>query len=351
MSQFCINCGAENLDGAKFCKNCGVEILKTTKSEDENTPKKLPETVSDNTKNPYIAILLSAIIPGLGVIYAGKFIVVARIMISYIVFLALCSWTGLIHMPYGGIFFYLLSALIYVGLIIYSFIASKKVTHLEYETYNKSLIYLVVVVIFAYFFSTISGEIFGFKAFRIPASSMSSSLLIGDHIIVNTWAYKNKSPSRGDIVVFQNPNNIKQVFIKRCIAIEGDELFVLNKDLYLHQHKGDDWIKSSFKEEDIVVYDGKLWVKNPYMKEHKGIHHDEKIVDDGKYPESLFNFAPIKVEKGNYFMMGDNRDHSNDSRFWGTVHQDFLVGTVSSIYYSDNEDGVRLDRIGSSSYN
>ena len=97
MSQFCINCGAENLDGAKFCKNCGVEILKTTKSEDENTPKKLPETVSDNTKNPYIAILLSAIIPGLGVIYAGKFIVVARIMISYIVFLALCSWTGLIH--------------------------------------------------------------------------------------------------------------------------------------------------------------------------------------------------------------------------------------------------------------
>ncbi|MDD3506381.1 MAG: signal peptidase I, partial [Sulfurimonas sp.] len=107
------------------------------------------------------------------------------------------------------------------------------------------------------------------------------------------------------------------------------------------------WIKKNFSKEDIVVFAEKLWVKNPYMKNHPGIHHDEKITHDGQYPMPIFHFAPIKVEEGFYFMMGDNRDHSNDSRFWGAVPYDNIEGTPWFVYFSIDENWeIRWDRIG-----
>ncbi len=221
----------------------------------------------------------------------------------------------------------------------------------------------VIIVLFIIFFVA--------QAFRIPSGSMKDSLLIGDHLFAKKFAYgismphipfleisimpwsdklrllEGDKPKRGDIIIFRFPGNIKQHFVKRCVALPGDELFVLNKDLYLHQHEGDEWIKENFKDAEIVVFSGQLWVKNPYMKEHPGIHHDDKIIDDGRYPQQLFNFAPIKVEENNYFMMGDNRDHSNDSRFWGSVPYDNIEGTPWFIYFSiDDNWEIRWDRVG-----
>ena len=83
------------------------------------------------------------------------------------------------------------------------------------------------------------------------------------------------------------------------------------------------------------------------MKEQPGIHHDPKIVNDGRFPLQLFYLSPIKVEENHYFAMGDNRDHSNDSRFWGSVPYDNIEGTPWFIYFSIDKDyKVRWDRIG-----
>jgi signal peptidase I len=221
----------------------------------------------------------------------------------------------------------------------------------------------VSIVLFIIFFIA--------QAFRIPSGSMKDTLLIGDHLFGKKFAYgipmphipfievsimpwsdslkliDGDKPKRGDIVIFRYPHNTKTHFVKRCVALPDDELFVNEKDLYLHHREGDEWIKEHFKGYDIVPFAGKLWVKNPYMKEHKGIHHDDKIVDNGRYPIPIFNFAPIKVEKNNYFMMGDNRDHSNDSRFWGSVPYENLEGTPWFIYFSiDDNWEIRWDRIG-----
>lgn len=221
----------------------------------------------------------------------------------------------------------------------------------------------IIIVLFVIFFIA--------QAFRIPSGSMKDSLLIGDHLFAKKFAYgiamphipflelsimpwsdklrliDGDTPQRGDIVIFRYPNNPKQHFVKRCVALPEDELFVLNKDLYLHHREGDEYIKANFKDADIVVFDSKLWVKNPYMKEHPGIHHDDKVINDGRYPQQLFNFAPIKVEKDNYFMMGDNRDHSNDSRFWGSVPYENIEGTPWFVYFSINENWeIRWDRVG-----
>jgi len=221
----------------------------------------------------------------------------------------------------------------------------------------------IFIVLFVIFFVA--------QAFRIPSGSMKDSLLIGDHLFAKKFAYgtpmphipflevsimpwsdtlrlfDGDKPQRGDIVIFRYPGNTKQHFVKRCVATPGDELFLMNKDLYIHYNEGDDWIKNNFKDYELIVYENKLWVKNPYKKNHPGIHNDEKITNNGGYPIQLFNYPPIKVAKDHYFMMGDNRDHSNDSRFWGAVPYDNIEGTPWFVYFSIDENWeIRWDRIG-----
>ncbi len=221
----------------------------------------------------------------------------------------------------------------------------------------------IIIVLFVIFFIA--------QAFRIPSGSMKDSLLIGDHLFAKKFAYgismphipfiemsimpwsdrlrlvDGDTPQRGDIVIFRPPHNTKQHYVKRCVALQGDELFIADKNLFLHHSEGDEWIKENFKDYEIVVFSGKLWVKNPYIKLHPGIHHDEKIIDNGRYPMPLFFFSPIKVPKDNYFMMGDNRDHSNDSRFWGSVPYENIEGTPWFVYFSIDENWeIRWDRVG-----
>lgn len=220
----------------------------------------------------------------------------------------------------------------------------------------------IIIVLFIIFFVA--------QAFRIPSGSMKDSLLIGDHLFAKKFAYgiptphipfleiplipgtdghilDGDTPQRGDIVIFRYPQNQQLHYVKRCVGTPGDELFVLNKDLYLHPKEGNDYVKAHFEGFEIMEFANRLWVKNPYMKAHPGIHHDEKIVNNGHYPAPLFNMPPIRVPEGEYFMMGDNRDHSNDSRFWGTVPYGLIEGTPWFIYFSmDDNWEIRWDRMG-----
>jgi len=238
----------------------------------------------------------------------------------------------------------------------------KELLHKTYK-FSNSWVGTILIVLFVIFFIA--------QAFRIPSGSMKDSLLIGDHLFAKKFAYgipmphipfieasimpwsdrlrlmDGDRPKRGDIVIFRYPGNIKQHFVKRCVALPGDELFVSNKNLYIHHFEGDEWIKNNFKGHDIIVFAGKLWVKNPYRKIHPGIHNDSKIINNGQYPIQIFNFAPIKISKDNYFMMGDNRDHSNDSRFWGAVPYENIEGTPWFVYFSiDDNWEIRWDRLG-----
>ncbi|MCK9374234.1 MAG: signal peptidase I [Sulfuricurvum sp.] len=220
----------------------------------------------------------------------------------------------------------------------------------------------IIIVLFVIFFVA--------QAFRIPSGSMKDSLLIGDHLFAKKFAYgistphipfleiplipgtdghiiNGDTPSRGDIVIFRYPNNTQLHYVKRCVALPGDELFVMDKILYIHPHEGDEYIRKTFAAYPIIDINGKLWVKDPYTLEHPGIHHDEMIMDNGTFPIEIFNFGPVVVPENQYFMMGDNRDHSNDSRFWGPVPYGLIEGTPWFVYFSmDDNYEVRWDRIG-----
>lgn len=233
---------------------------------------------------------------------------------------------------------------------------------LKFYRFSNSWTGTIIIVLFVIFFVA--------QAFRIPSASMKDSLLIGDHLFAKKFAYgiptphlpfleiplvpgtdghivNGDAPKRGDIVIFRYPKNTTLHYVKRCVALPGDQLFVLNKDLYLHPHEGDAYIKEHYKGYEIMEFGGKSWVKAPYQKEHPGIHHDDNVVNNGSMYMPLFNYPPIEVPKGEYFMMGDNRDHSNDSRFWGTVPYGLIEGTPWFIYFSMDENWeIRWDRMG-----
>ena len=171
----------------------------------------------------------------------------------------------------------------------------------------------IVIVLFVIFFIA--------QAFRIPSGSMKDTLLVGDHLFGKKFAYgipmphipflevsvmpwsdslkliDGDKPKRGDIIIFRYPHNPKTHFVKRCVGLPDDELFVQDKALYLHHREGDEWIKENFKGYEIITFAGKLWVKNPYIKKHPGIHHDDRITNNGRYPLPIFNFAPIITSK------------------------------------------------------
>jgi len=209
------------------------------------------------------------------------------------------------------------------------------------------------------------------QAFVIPSGSMKNTLLIGDMLFVKKFSYgipvpripwielqvlpdfrgnghliEGDKPQRGDIVVFRYPHNEKIHYVKRCVATGGDIVFLQDKKLYLHPKEGNDFIKENYKGYKTISLNGMEFVESPYMKEHPGIHNDPNITKDGFQPEKLFNMFPIKVPDGEFFMMGDNRDHSNDSRFWGTVPYKFIVGKPWFIYFSwDKDYKIRWDRV------
>ena len=209
------------------------------------------------------------------------------------------------------------------------------------------------------------------QAFVIPSGSMKNTLLIGDMLFVKKFSYglpipripwlevkmlpdfndnghliEGDRPKRGDIVVFRYPNNEKIHYVKRAIATGGDIIALKDKNLLLHPKEGDEYIKENYPKESIIKFDNKLWVVNPYKKEHPGIHNDPSVVNNGLNPSQLFNMLPIIVPEDETFMMGDNRDHSNDSRFWGTVPYKFIVGTPWFIYFSwDDNKEIRWDRV------
>lgn len=180
---------------------------------------------------------------------------------------------------------------------------------------------LLVALIFGLFVRT-----WLFQAFRIPSESMAENLLVGDHILVNKFIYgpvrwdweRLVLPQRtlrfGDVAVFRAPEEPGRDFIKRCVGLPGDELHIVDKELYRNGARLDE---SGYAQ-----------------------HVDPLVIPDSPFAleRDRDQFGPFRVPSGNYFFLGDNRDRSSDSRFWGTVPADHFRGRAWFIYWSAARD-------------
>jgi len=160
------------------------------------------------------------------------------------------------------------------------------------------------------------------QAFKIPSGSMMNTFKIGDHIFVAKFIYgvhvpfskkyifPLQEPKRGEIIVFQFPLDPKKDFIKRCIGVPGDT---------------------------IEIKDKKLYVNGELQKEEYTIYADEKVYPNSRQLPVMYrnrdNLAPLVVPENSYFMMGDNRDHSYDSRFWGPLDRGGIKGKALFLYW------------------
>lgn len=253
----------------------------------------------------------------------------------------------------------------------------------------------IIIVLFFIFFVA--------QAFVIPSGSMKNSLLIGDFLFVKKFSYgmptphipwlevpvapdfngnghlwEGERPQRGDIVVFRYPNEPKIYYVKRLFATAGDEVIFAPRAMYLRPNMSDDEIKAKYGDENLFKIGGKFYVKEPYQ--NLGIHYDPSEHKDnfggqeidifeiatmlkarGQFamseiyaPELAnlgndnFNAFYYKLKDDEFFMVGDNRENSNDSRFWGPINYKHVVGKPWFVYFSwdSAKNEVRWDRVG-----
>ncbi len=182
------------------------------------------------------------------------------------------------------------------------------------------------------------------QAFVIPTASMEDTLLVGDHLLVDKMAYaladgasKHFLPyrdvARGDIIVFRYPVDIQQTFVKRCIGVPGDRLHLVNKRLFLNGHAVDEpyvYHKSVFVDPYRDYFPSAEGTGLPPSAEDMLANH----VKDGD----------VVVPPGYYFAMGDNRDNSLDSRYWGFVPRGNIIGKPLIIYWSYDATKGRRSR-------
>ncbi|MWV61197.1 signal peptidase I [Helicobacter saguini] len=238
----------------------------------------------------------------------------------------------------------------------------------------------IIIVLFVVFFIA--------QGFVIPSRSMVGTLFEGDMLFVKKFSYgiilpkipwievrilpdfrgnghliDGERPKRGDIVVFNPPGEDKQYFVKRNFANGGDKVIFARDGMYLRPFEGDGYIKEHFKDYYTRYFFGEMYVKEPYSREFKGIHYGEvgynimplnsfeimkrrlalgsdnhSIHTHGIAMQPRFENGELlfykEIEPDSFFMVGDNRDNSEDSRFWGSVPYAKIVGTPWFSYLS-----------------
>lgn len=198
--------------------------------------------------------------------------------------------------------------------------------------YLEAILFAVLLTLFI--------RTFVIQAFRIPSGSMENTLLVGDFLFVNKFLYgaaipftdlrlpKIRDPRPGDVIVFQWPVDPSRDFIKRVVAGPGQTVEIRNKTVY---------VDGVAREEPYARYTA--------SRRRPADYENPKIEPPGAGNRDFY--GPVVVPEGNYFVLGDNRDQSEDSRYWGFLDEDLIIGKAVLIYLSLKDNRIpRFSRIG-----
>jgi signal peptidase I len=265
-------------------------------------------------RNPFLSSFLSLLIPGLGQLYNGE---LKKAVIFYMAQFALFIppfVIGLQYTPRGLFIILLIVALFYFFAMGEATVRSFKLKKILLKPYNKWYVYCLIIIsanLIAGGYNTVFREsLIGIKPFYLPSASNEPTLLIGDQVIVDLH---KKTPINGTFIVFKSPEDPKKDYLKRVIATQGDLLEIKNKLVFVNNVK----------------------LNEPYI-----VHVDNKVIP--KNVSSRDNFGPIQIPTGKVFVMGDNRDHSFDSRFFGPIDESAIVGTTLYIYWARDKKRIGM---------
>lgn len=265
-------------------------------------------------KKSWLAVFLSTLLPGIGQFYNLQILK----GISFIIATVVLALIAKIHYSLEVLLFPLYFFALKDAFESSEIINRSSRTFLKTEgNLVRAFIILMIAIEVIPFGDIVKTHII--QAYKIPAASMLPTLEIGDHILVNKTSWGKASNKRGEIVVFKYPEDPQRNFIKRIVAIGGDTIEIRNKVVYVNG--------SSLSE--------------PYIQ-----HTDPLIKQVRTDPRD--NVGPYTVPQNKFFVMGDNRDQSYDSRYWGYVPDEYIIGKALKIYWSwdTKNTKVRWDRIG-----
>jgi signal peptidase I len=210
---------------------------------------------------------------------------------------------------------------------------------------------LVITVILALF-----GTTFIVQAFKIPTPSMEDNLLVGDHLLVNKFVFGAqgsfldpvlpfKDIERGNVIVFKYPKDLSKHYVKRAIGLPGDRLKIVDRQIYINGEPLDEPYKVHKRApagfgDPINDY----FPPKTHPESHRIRMMRSPSDEDPFWYEDYTKDAEIIVPPGHYFAMGDNRDNSADSRYWGFVPREFIVGKGLIIYWSYETDSDEYRR-------
>lgn len=247
------------------------------------------EEARKSSKDPWLAVFYSRIIPGIGHLYLKKI------------------WLGILY-----IILFIVSALVPLIPILFSaFVVYRSyVDSPVHRERGKGLIlnisFLVIISTLLTALQTFFIRSFVAEARYIPAGSMLPTLAINDRLIIDKWSYRFQAPKRGDIIVFSptealRAQNFKDAFIKRVIGLPGEE---------------------------VEIKEGKVYVNNQPL--------EENYIEEAPN----YTFGPATVPPDSYFVLGDNRNNSYDSHYWGFVPKENIIGRATKRFWPPERSGV-----------
>ncbi len=279
-----------------------------------------------NQRKWWFAGLLSFLIPGLGQVYNGE----ATKGLFY--YFLLSVWGGLVFSllyeilkhPTTRASLVLLLLLVLISLAAYLFIIFESIRrairigsdHTQ-KPYNRWYIYLIVILVVSGVDQGVSFAVRDniLKAYKIPTGSMQPTLEAGDHLLCNQLYYRYHNPQREDLVIFKVPTDDNREYIKRIVGVPGDEIELKSNSLFINGREMDE----------------------PYAVYERPVNFSGFIKE---------NFGPFIVPEDEYFVLGDNRYNSRDSRYVGTVKRHNIQGKAIFIYFSLDKHIPRFSRIG-----
>ena len=280
-------------------------------------------SITKKARKPWLAVLLTILTIGLGHLYSGYvkrgfFLFLGAHLLIVLVF----SLAAFIP-PYGAIVATSAAIVFPVFCYIDAYRSAKnRRENYELQRYNRWYYYLIIICVYGFItqptLESLAKSNFS-QAFKIPSGAMLDTMKIGDHIMCNKITYKFNEPKRGDIVIFPYPKTPSVSYVKRVIGLGGESIEIREKEVFING--------------------------NP-LKEEYTIYASGKNLAASFGPRD--NLGSIDIPTDAVFVMGDNRDNSHDSRFWGFVPKSSISGKVTFIYWSwDSEHSrVRWDRVG-----
>jgi signal peptidase I len=302
-----------------------------------------PGVVKPYRRKIWVTVLLNLVNPALPLIYNGNlkgglFVALLFLLLPFILY------------PLGGLSFKALiivvfiDFIIWIGLLIFNIKYTSKANRLDFSRLRRTRSWIFGLFLLYLLISTANHILikhYFVEAYKLPSSSMANTLIIGDYLM----ASKNTDTAnlkRNDLIIFKFPGDTHQNYFKRLIGMEGDRIKIINKQLYVNDQLIPLPPEGIYSDSTRVCphTDEKRWVINVNAWGNAGGYWE--------YLGNRDNMPEVTVPQGQFFVLGDNRDNSADSRYWGFVDSKLVVGKAKFIHFSwDSEKyRIRWERMG-----